>query len=765
MQDISTIAGKTARRQTYATLSQLPALAGMDTALLPAVRDRVPKVGVVNPDGGKVPVAHVYDLSRVQDFLAKSPSPATPFFGGESMLADTERKRRRKMFAHECLVRHGIQFRFSGKASSREYMVEFGVHATPWEGADEILFDCHVSMPQGGTLEAFLESGRFDDGLFEAAVETTTTVASHLMAKGAAGVLDAVAGWREDYMQARGRLEAGPAAAVERAMARKLGRVAVIVTGARKIDQIGLAAQRPLALAHGQAMALVEEQEATRLFSQRLGYDRYPSLFPEARSIGRRILFLAGPTNSGKTHEAIALAVAAPSAEILSPLRLLALEHRDLLSAQGVEAGLVTGEERDLPDGVTHIARTIETMDTRRRVDVAVIDEIQMLGDRSRGWAWTQAVVGVPADLVVLTGSPEAFPLVKRLAATLGEPLEVRRFERKTPLEVTQPVSLGNLRRGDALIAFSRRDVHRYRDAVRETGLSVATIYGALGPEVRRSEAARFRNGEADVVVATDAIGMGLNLPIGRVVFSATEKFDGERRRRLTASEILQIAGRAGRFGHFEGGEVTALRSRWGAEDVWRIREALDTGAESLSGKAFVRPNMAAVRAGAEVLDNDRLAAVLMYLRKTLVRDHPDLKMSDIEDDIEKAARLDKVPLPLEVRYTYAIAPLNLRGPTGLDTLVAWAREHHRDGEVGPYLPRPSADLEKLEHQVHMATVWLWLSHRLDGIYRGREKVEEAQRAANATIEARLAQSSGRRQDRKGKGKAAPVAPPAGRWH
>jgi hypothetical protein len=243
------------------------------------------------------------------------------------------------------------------------------------------------------------------------------------------------------------------------------------------------------------------------------GYERYAAIFPAARSLDRRFLFLAGPTNSGKTYEALKLAGEAETAEILSPLRLLALEHYERMNEEGLAAGMVTGEERILPEGATHIARTIETLDLHRAVDVCVIDEIQMLADPSRGWAWTQAVIGAPARLVVLTGAPEAIPLVEHLLAMTGEALEVRILKRKGKLNVEgTPAKLEKLTRGDAVVAFSRRDVHDLRTRLFQAGRTVATVYGALGPEVRRAEATRFRNGEAEVLVATDAIGMGLNI-------------------------------------------------------------------------------------------------------------------------------------------------------------------------------------------------------------------------------------------------------------
>jgi ATP-dependent RNA helicase SUPV3L1/SUV3 len=182
---------------------------------------------------------------------------------------------------------------------------------------------------------------------------------------------------------------------------------------------------------------------------------------------------------------------------------------------------------------VTHVARTIKTLDLRRVVDIFIIDEVQMLGDKSRGWAWIQAIVGAPARLVVLTGAPEAIPRIEHLLAMTGEPLEVRILKRKGELRIEDaPVDLNKLSRGDAVIAFSREDIYDLRTRLVQSGRTVATVYGALGPEVCRAEAARFHNGDAEILVATDAIGMGLNIsPLRRVVFSTLRKFDGVRER------------------------------------------------------------------------------------------------------------------------------------------------------------------------------------------------------------------------------------------
>ncbi|MBQ0823017.1 helicase [Microvirga sp. HBU67558] len=475
------------------------------------------------------------------------------------------------------------------------------------------------------------------------------------------------------------------------------------------------------------------------------GYESYAAIFPVARSLDRRFLFLAGPTNSGKTHEALRLAGEAQTAEILSPLRLLALEHYERLSEQGFAAGMITGEERVLPEGATHIARTIETLDLHRVVDVCVIDEVQMLGDPSRGWAWTQAMVGAPAKLVVLTGAPEAIPLVEHLLAMTGEPLEVKILKRKGKLRVEGvPANLNKLMRGDAVVAFTRRDVHDLRTRLVAAGRTVATVYGALGPEVRRAEAARFRNGEAEVLVATDAIGMGLNIgPLRRVVFSTLRKFDGVRERQLNAMEIKQIAGRAGRFGHHDEGLVTALPEVGAYAQVeTAIRNALNGDAAKLRGKAFVRPNQETVLSASEVLQTDRLGRVLRHLNDNLVAGHPDLRMADMDEMIELASLLDTVDLPILDRLSYSMAPVDGRERLAVELLLDWARQHAVYGRVQAPDFGVNTDLLKLEARVKIATSWLWLAQRYPQVFDDVEAVVDLRASLNAKIEEKLVATS-----------------------
>ena len=314
----------------------------------------------------------------------------------------------------------------------------------------------------------------------------------------------------------------------------------------------------------------VAELNALAGLNDELAFQGYPDTFELARRMQRTVTLYVGPPNSGKTYAAFEKLAAAHDGCYLAPLRLLALEGRDRLVGRGVACSLLTGEENDPAPDARVVSSTIEMVNTSKPIDVAVIDEAQMIFDTSRGWAWTQAIVGVPANEVIIICSAYAAEAIENLLKLCGENCRTLVFERKQHVELMPgPVPIAALKKGDAVVAFSRREVLMLRDQVAANGHPVSVIYGALPPEVRRREAERFAHGHAHILVATDAIGMGLNLPIRRVLFSTLKKFDGVGDRMLNESEVHQIAGRAGRYGMHEEGftgvlreaEPTALRS------------------------------------------------------------------------------------------------------------------------------------------------------------------------------------------------------------
>ena len=294
--------------------------------------------------------------------------------------------------------------------------------------------------------------------------------------------------------------------------------------------------------------------------------------YPEARAMARHFVLHLGGTNTGKTYAGFQRLQQAATGVYLAPLRLLALEAQEVLLDAGVDCSLTTGEEEDCREGDTHVAATAEKLNLKQPYEVAVIDECQMIAERQRGYAWTRAILGVQAPEVHLCAAPEAKDLLVRLIESCGDSYEIVWHRRKTPLVcMDHTVDYTRVQPGDALITFSKVGVLSVAEDLRQAGKKAAIIYGALPYATRRRQMEGFLAGEMRYVVATDAIGMGLNLPIRRVIFMDTEKFDGVERRELRPEEIQQIAGRAGRYGMYDKGFVGAT------QNLGAIRAGLNT--------------------------------------------------------------------------------------------------------------------------------------------------------------------------------------------
>ncbi|MCM1387740.1 MAG: hypothetical protein NC231_10460 [Bacillus sp. (in: Bacteria)] len=280
--------------------------------------------------------------------------------------------------------------------------------------------------------------------------------------------------------------------------------------------------------------------------------------YPEARSMHRHFILHIGPTNSGKTYQALQRLKQAYQGIYLGPLRLLALEVYDTMTAARVPCSMITGEEKIQTPGAFCQASTIEILDLKEIYDIAVIDEAQMLSDENRGSYWTRAILGIRAEEIHICASPVAEKLLIQMITRCGDTYDLVYHERNTRLEFLPGKYDMNrdVEKGDALITFSKKNVLAIAAALEAKGIKTSVIYGNLPPKTRREQVQLFAEGVNDVVVATDAIGMGINLPIRRVVFMNTIKFDGSVKRRLYAEEIRQIAGRAGRYGYYDIGYV-----------------------------------------------------------------------------------------------------------------------------------------------------------------------------------------------------------------
>jgi ATP-dependent RNA helicase SUPV3L1/SUV3 len=473
--------------------------------------------------------------------------------------------------------------------------------------------------------------------------------------------------------------------------------------------------------------------------------------FPLARSLRRRLIYHAGPTNSGKTHAALEALRGAESGVYCGPLRLLAMEVYDACNAAGVYCSLRTGQEkRDVPFA-RHTSCTVEMADTGGEVlDVGVVDEIQLLADDSRGWAWTRALYGLPAREVHLCGDASALPLVRAAAAALGEALEERHYSRLTPLDVA-PTSLlsdySAIQPGDAVVAFSRRAIFDIKRQVElRTGRRCAVVYGALPPEARRRQAALFNDPDSghDVLVASDAIGLGLNLNIRRVVFHALSRREGGAKAGggappapvpLAPPLVKQIAGRAGRAGsRWPRGEVAAFN----AEDVPRLLECLAAPTAPATA-AGVLPSWEHIAPFADAFPGESLPQLLRRYDGA-ARLGGAFFMCRRDDVARAAGLLERVPgLSLRDRFLFATAPVSLRDATAAAALLSYASAY----AAGDAVPLGIPPLEEHEGQHGGSSDASSSSslHRGRGSTRGGAFVSStSSAAASAGVLARMAE-------------------------
>lgn len=474
----------------------------------------------------------------------------------------------------------------------------------------------------------------------------------------------------------------------------------------------------------------------------------YINSYPVARALKRHHHLYLGPTNSGKTHQALNALAQAESGVYLAPLRLLAMEVRDRLVAAGVPCNLITGEERTMMAGAAHTASTIEMMHPHNKVDVAVIDEIQMLQDQDRGSAWTAALVGAPAKQVFICGSTAVTQPCISLIEAMHETYTITQLARKTPLTLEENSLCGKrysrdklkpqLQKGDAFIAFSRKDILTFTARFRQWGYKVACIYGALSPEVRRVESARFCNGEADILVATDAIGMGLNLPIRRIIFCNIHKFDGVAPRPLNATEVRQIAGRAGRYGIYKIGYVNVLED----DERLHIDHMLNTDDTATLTKLPIAVPFTQITTLAQAQHTNRLAEILNYIENRLHYEDMYFKSCNLSTQSAQAVLIDThAPhMALKDKYIFACAPISLSVNVKKDYFLLCLSSVYTSSlrtlpKAPPWLGANNAQhLDDAEQLSQNISLYAWLSFKFPSILIDGNKVNTLRSQVNSYI-------------------------------
>lgn len=463
----------------------------------------------------------------------------------------------------------------------------------------------------------------------------------------------------------------------------------------------------------------------------KLDLKNYQNSFKLAREMKRKINFVVGPTNSGKTFQALEALIEADTGLYLAPLRLMALEAYERLNEAGIPCNLVTGEESILVPNAKHTSSTIECLNLDKQVDCAIIDEIQMIADPERGWAWTNALLGAPAKEVFVIGNTSALCKSVEIIERVGDDYEVLHKERLSTLNTINPISFSDLKKGDALIAFSKKQVLRYAIKLREEGKKVSVIYGALSPEVRKKQAKLFSTGENDILVSTDAIGMGLNLPLDRVIFSSLEKYDGKENRALNHTEVKQIGGRAGRFnsdGKVGMLDTCGLNSNFIDNNLAVVEESIN--------KFPISANKWHVSIIKDILKTDSIEEILKVF--------PDLCNSDDFYSLDNKTILyianfidGKLDIRAEDKLKFCFTPIDIKSDRQVGFfyyIISVAFKSKNEirfpkydsfNKIGTF-----EDLAKAEEELKMMTIFKYLSKysayiNLDGIDDRKKHLEE----------------------------------------
>lgn len=439
----------------------------------------------------------------------------------------------------------------------------------------------------------------------------------------------------------------------------------------------------------------------------------YKDFFPKARKLNRNITFYAGPTNSGKTWSALNNLINAEDGAYLCPLRLLAIEGKEEIEKRGHKCSFITGEEREIDPEARFTAQTIETFDYNKRYGAVLIDEIQMISDRQRGWAWCQALYGAYADEIILTGSPDIIPIVEAIVKELGDNLQVVELERKTTLKYDyKNFSLKNTEPNTAIVCFSRKRIFELKHLLEKEKKTVSVVYGNLSPEVRREEARRFREGQSEVLVCTDAISMGLNLPIKRIVFDSFVKFNGDTMIDLPKSEFLQIAGRAGRYGLFDEGVVCGFDSlgHYLRENKWEKQEIT----------AYLGPNQDIIEKMAEILNTQSIKRIIekfSSLGDVGILETPKLSY----EILNLCSFLDKTKLSLLEKFEFSKIPLEFNNQYS-SIIREWISNYveRKESKVREFFPvsyklHSNNNLLSAEINVKALSGYSWLNQKFIG--------------------------------------------------
>ncbi|KLJ07132.1 hypothetical protein EMPG_17384 [Blastomyces silverae] len=477
--------------------------------------------------------------------------------------------------------------------------------------------------------------------------------------------------------------------------------------------------------------------------------------YPAARSLHRTIHLHVGPTNSGKTYHALKRLEKAKTGFYAGPLRLLAHEVYTRLNAKGIPCGLVTGDEvRISQDQIPGIySNTVEMAPFGQDVEVGVIDEIQMIADPHR-------------------------------AGLMGDKLEIHHYERLNPLKAMSRSlkgNLSNLQKGDCVVAFSRIGIHGLKQEIEKaTGRRAAIVYGSLPAEIRSQQADLFNdpNNDYDFLVASDAIGMGLNLSCKRIIFESVVRRLPTGLTRLTVSQVKQIGGRAGRYRSANDtantnssemassdkevesnvGFVTSLED----VDLPYIRKALDTEPEPILSAGLLPPDHIVKRFSEHFPPSTPFAYILQRLHNIAQVDS-NFFLCDVQGHAGAAEAIDSIKgLSMDEKLVFLSAPTHMRDPQMSNIFREFVRcvAENRSGDLLEIDDLPIDVLDKpvsgdkgylatLETLHRSLVLYLWLSYRCGGVFTNRALATHVKSLTEIKMDRALTEFSANRNLRK----------------
>ncbi|GIK99154.1 MAG: hypothetical protein BroJett029_33630 [Alphaproteobacteria bacterium] len=463
---------------------------------------------------------------------------------------------------------------------------------------------------------------------------------------------------------------------------------------------------------------------------------RRPILRDMPPATERRVVAVLGPTNTGKTHLAIDRMLGHGTGMIGFPLRLLARENYDrIVRLKGAHAvALITGEERVVPRAPRYFVCTVESMPVDRRVDFLAVDEIQLAADPERGHVFTERLLHARGlDETMFLGADTVRPLIRRLVPE-AEHVARPRF---STLSYAGPRKLARLPPRSAVVAFSAADVYAIAELVRRQRGGTAVVMGALSPRTRNAQVALYQSGEVDYLVATDAIGMGLNMDLDHVAFAALAKFDGRGPRRLTPAELAQIAGRAGR--HMNDGSFGTTANVPGIEP--EVVDAIENHRFDPLSALFWRNSELDFRDSAALLRSlEERPPMPGLIRMRDADDHQSLVALLRDPEIAARARSrESLRLLWEVCQVPDFRKILTEAHTRLlARIFGYLTAPEGDGRLPDdwvadqvaRLDRVEGDIDSLTGRIAHIRTWTYLSHRADwlndaGHWQGRARAIE----------------------------------------